>query len=118
MGASSVEREQAIWDSVRAKRWTDFQEFLHPQYVGVYAEGTRTAEQELAAIRKLDLDSALLNQFRVVDEGETTEIVSYRVAVKGRHVGRDIAVDYNAVSVWVRAGPDWRLISHAEVPIS
>jgi len=113
----AMSREQGVWDSVKAKQWDKFKEVLHPDYVGVYADGCRSAAQEVTATQGVNIQSIQIEEARIAQEGQTTEVVSYRAIVKGSASGQEFSGAYNMLSIWVRVNSGWKMIAHSEAAV-
>ena len=110
-------QENAVWQAIADHRFDTFAAFLDRDYVGIYGNAVRTAAQEVADVRMINLARFQISEFvmRTVDANNI--VVTYRVDISGNAQGQDFAGRFNVASYWHRAGRQWRVHLHSQVPI-
>jgi hypothetical protein len=81
---------------------------------GVYAEGIKTLDTEVADMAKTDLRDYSLSDTKVVFPHPKMAVVTYKATVQGTASGTDVSGTYNCASVWVEKGKKWVGALHAE----
>ena len=111
-------QENAVWQAIVDHKPEVFASFLDRDYVGVYADGFKTAAQELDQVRAISLARFQISDFvvRAVDASDL--VVTYRIDVSGTAQGRDFSGRYNTASYWHRIGRQWRIQFHSETQIA
>jgi hypothetical protein len=68
-----VAAEKDAWQSIKDKKFDQFQKMLATDFRGVYASGINDADKEVAAIRTLDFKSTVLlsTQIAALDQSRT-----------------------------------------------
>ena len=116
MEADLVALERELWDALASRRIDDFQRLLAPRFVSIDDGAVATADELLAAIEGLSLESYTLDGLTVTRTSPTVAVVSYRVWERVRTGDQEQERRTIAVSVWTRGGDAWRLAVHHETP--
>lgn len=112
---TALQRENAIWQSVRDKNIGSFAAKLAPDFVSVYGDGINDKSGELAGIRGIDLRSFAISDFRVRRVNPRDELVTYLLDMHAAAGKADISGRFWTTSLWHRQGGDWTIIYHSEV---
>ncbi len=110
-----TEKEKATWQSFQDKKSDVFRKFLADDYRGVYSDGMKTVDQEVASLGKSDLKSFSFSDVNVAFPDKDTAVLTYKVTVQGMIDGKDASGSYNAASVWHKGAGGWRGVFHTEV---
>jgi len=110
-----VTAEKAAWQTIKDKKFDQFQKMLASDFRGVYASGISKADEEAAEVRTLDLKSYTLGEIDVVFINNETAMTTYSVTIEGKEGTRDISGKMNAASVWKKDGSDWRVVFHTDM---
>ena len=89
-----LEKEKAAWQAFKDKKPDDFEKVVSAKVVGVYAEGTSDMQKELADMKKWDMKSFAISDYKVTADGSDTVVTTYKVTIEG-------------TSRW--EGPNWYL---------
>jgi hypothetical protein len=111
---SPLARETAVWNAVKAKRMDVFAASMTPDFVGVYAWGTHTRDQELSVVRNQTLRSFVIRNFKSHMVDVDTMLVTYTADVRGTDEGQSFSGRYWNTSLWHRAGGKWLTVYHGE----
>jgi hypothetical protein len=107
--------EKGAWQSIKDKKFDQFQKMVASDFRGVYPSGINTADKEVTEVRTLDLKSYTLGEMTVVFIGKDNALVTYQVEIQGTEGDRDISGKMNAASVWKKDGNDWRVVFHTDM---
>lgn len=110
-----VAAEKTAWQSIKDKKFDQFQKILASDFRGVYASGINKADSEAAEVRTLDLKSYTLGEIDVVFINKDTAMTAYSVTIDGTEGGKDISGKANAGSIWKKEGNDWHVIFHTDM---
>jgi hypothetical protein len=111
------EKETAAWQAYKDKKAEEFKKLAAPNFQGVYSEGIVNLDQEMKAMNETTFKSFELSDVKVVNADPNTATITYKVKIDGMQGGKDISGNYNAASVWLKQGADWRAILHTNVEI-
>jgi len=109
-----VQRELAVWQAAKDTKPDVFAAFLDATYSGVYGDGVHSRAVEIDAIRQEHLRSFALGSVASRQLDAHTQVLTYKITVKGDFGGADFSGDYWALSVWRSTGGQWLLIAHSE----
>ena len=107
--------EKGAWQSIKDKKFDQFQKMLASDFRGVYASGINKADKEMTEVRTLDLKSFTLGEIDVVFITKDTAMVTYPVNIEGTEGSKDISGKAYAASIWKKEGNDWRVAFHTDV---
>ena len=110
-----VAAEKAAWQSIKDKKFDQFQKMVASDFRSVYASGINKAEQENAEVKTLDLKSYTLGDIDVVFINNDIAMTTYSATVEGKEGTKDVSGKINAASVWKKDGSDWRLVFHTDM---
>ena len=113
--ANVINMEKAVWEAWKNKQTEAFKKSMASDYVGVYDEGVKTADKEMADMPKADLQSYSISDTKVTFPDADVAVITYKVAMKGTMAGKDFSGNYNSSSVWMKKGENWVTILHTEV---
>jgi len=109
-----VDKEKAAWQSFQDKKTDVFRKIFADDYQGVYSDGIKNADGEVAGLGKSDLKSFSLSDVNVAFPGKDTAILTYKVTTQGTMDGKDVSGTYNAASVWHKHADAWHAVLHTE----
>lgn len=109
-----LQREIAVWDSIKAKRMSEFAASMSRDFVGMYSWGTDNRAEELQIVRDQTLSSFALSKFRAVRVGRDDLLVTYFADVHGVSDGDDFSGRYSNTTLWHRTGGKWLTVYHGE----
>ena len=112
-----IAAEKGAWQSIKDKKFDQFQKMLASDFRGVYASGIHTPDQEVTQVRTLEMKSYTLGEMNVALIGKEGAMVTYQVEVQGTEAGRDISGKMNAASIWKKDGNDWRIVFHTDIQV-
>jgi hypothetical protein len=110
-----IAAEKGAWQSIKDKKFDQFQKILANDFRGVYASGISKADQENTQVRTLDLKSYTLGEMDVVFINKDTAMITYPVTIEGTEGGKDMSGKMNAASIWKKEGNDWRVVFHTDM---
>jgi len=90
--------EKSAWEAYKNKQTDAFKALLSKDYCGVYADGTKTLDAEVADMAK-------------------TAVITYKATQQATSGGKDISGTYNSGSVWVQHGGKWVGVFHTETKV-
>jgi hypothetical protein len=108
-------KEKAAWQAFKDRKGDDFKKVVHADFRGVYAEGISTMQTEMDDMKKWDMKSFAISDYKVTAVGEGTMVSTYKVTLEGTYDGKDASGTYNAGSVWAKQKGEWQAIFHTNV---
>jgi hypothetical protein len=105
-------KEKAAWQAFKDKKTDEFTKLLSPDFIAVYADGIQTKQQEIDSMKKWDMKSFALSDFKLVMTDADTALVTYTVKVEATVDGKEASGDYNAGSIWQMKKGEWHPIFH------
>ena len=108
-------QEKAAWQAFKDKDAAGFKKVVGPKMVGVYDDGVSSMKKELADMKKWDMKSFAIGDYKVTAAGADTMVASYTVTLVGTFDGKDAGGTYNAGSVWKMENGEWQAIFHTNV---
>ena len=106
--------EKSAWDAYKNKQADAFKTLMSKDYCGVYAEGVKNLDSELADMAKTDLRDYSFTDVKVVFPHPKVAVMTYKVALQANVGGRDMSGTYNSGSVWIQQGGKWVGALHTE----
>ena len=106
--------EKSAWEAYKNKRADAFKALMSKDYYGVYAEGVKTLDTEVADMAKSDLRDYSFSDIKVVFPHPKMAVMTYKAKVQATADGKDMSGTYNSGSVWVRQGDKWVGAFHTE----
>jgi hypothetical protein len=108
-------KEKAAWQAFKDKKPDDFKKVVDKDFRGVYAEGVSDMEKELSDMKKWDMKSFTISDYKAFSDEKDVIVTTYTVKLEGTYAGKDSSGTYNAGSVWKKEGNDWLAIFHTNV---
>ena len=105
-------KEKAAWQAFKDKKTDEFTKLLSPDFMAVYADGIQTKQQEIDSMKKWDMKSFALSDFKLVMTDADTALITYTVKVEATVDGKEASGDYNAGSIWQMKKGEWHPIFH------
>ncbi len=106
--------EKSAWEAYKNKQADAFKALMSKDYYGVYAEGVKTLDGELADMAKSDLRDYSFSDIKVVFPHPKMAVMTYKAKLQATADGKDISGTYNSGSVWVQQGGKWVGAFHTE----
>jgi hypothetical protein len=106
--------EKSAWEAYKNKQADAFKALMSKEYYGVYAEGVKTLDGELADMAKNDLRDYSFSEVKVVFPHPKMAVMTYKAKVQATADGKDVSGTYNSGSVWVQQGGKWVGAFHTE----
>jgi len=106
--------EKSAWEAYKNKQADTFKALMSKEYYGVYAEGIKTLDVELADMAKSDLRDYSFSEVKVVFPHPKVAVMTYKAKMQATADGKDISGTYNSGSVWVQQGGKWVGAFHTE----
>ncbi len=110
-----MEKEKSAWQAFKDKDAAGFQKIVDHDMVGVYADGVSGMTEELADMKKWDMKSFKISDFKSHSDEKDVVVMSYKVTLEGTYDGKDASGTYNAGSVWKMEDGKWLAIFHTNV---
>ena len=108
-------KEKAAWQAFKDKKGDDFKKVVDKDFRGVYAESIANMETELADMKKWDMKSFAISDYKTFSDEKDVIVSTYVVKLEGTYDGKDASGTFNAGSVWKKEGNDWLAIFHTNV---
>jgi hypothetical protein len=108
-----MEKEKAAWQAFKDKDADGFQKVVDHDMVGIYADGISDMAKELADMKKWDMKSFKISDFKSHSDEKDVVVTSYVVTLEGTYDGKDVSGTYYAGSVWKIENGKWLAIFHS-----
>jgi hypothetical protein len=108
-------KEKAAWQAFKDKKADDFKKVVDKDIRCVYADGISNLEKELSDMKKWDIKSFEISDFKAFSDEKDVMVTTYTVKVEGTMDGKDASGTYNAGSVWKQEKDAWMAIFHTNV---
>ncbi len=109
--------EKSAWEAYKNKQTDAFKALMSKDYCGVYAEGVKNLDSELADMAKSNLREYSFADMKVVFPHPKVAVATYKATVQATSEGKDISGTYNSGSVWVQQGGKWIGVFHTETKV-
>ena len=109
--------EKSAWEAYKNKQTDAFKALLSKDYCGVYADGTKTLDAEVADMAKTDLRDYSFADVKVAFPHPKVAVITYKATQQATSGGKDISGTYNSGSVWVQHGGKWVGVFHTETKV-
>src|SRR2546423_4963459 len=103
-------KEKAAWQAFKDKKGDDFKKVVDKDFRGVYAESIANMDTELADMKKWDMKSFAISDYKTFSDEKDVIVSTYVVKLEGTYDGKDASGTFNAGSVWKKEGTDWLAI--------
>ena len=107
--------EDSVWKAYKNKQLRSVEGLLYKTYYGVYADGIKTLNMEVADMDKTDIDSYLLADINVEFPNPSIAVITYKTSQRGTFDGKDVSGNYYNESVWVKKGDRWLNTFHTAI---
>ncbi len=91
-----------------------FKALLSKDYCGVYADGVKTLDVEVAGMAKTDLRDYSFADVKVMFPHPKVAVITYKAMQHTTSAGQDVSGTYNSGSVWIKEGGKWIGVFHTE----
>jgi len=112
--AEITDLEKAAWEAFKNKQADAFKKYLAADYCGVYADGIKNADKEVADMEKSELRDYSLADMKVVFPSADVAVTTYKATLQGSSGGQDTSGTYNVASVWAKKGGKWLVVFHTD----
>jgi hypothetical protein len=114
-GTAITDSEKAAWEAYKNKQADVFKKYLTTDYCGVYAEGIKNVDKEVADMEKTELRDYSFADMKVVFPSADVAVATYKATLQSSSGGQDTSGTYNVASVWIKKGGKWLVIFHTDV---
>jgi hypothetical protein len=112
--AAITESEKSAWEAYKNKQTDTFKKYLATDYSGVYADGVKNLDKEVADMEKSELRDYSLTDMKVVFPSADVAVTTYKATLQGSSGGQDTSGTYNVASVWIKKGGKWLVVFHTD----
>src|SRR5678815_492394 len=112
--AAITESEKSAWEAYKNKQADAFKKYLATDYCGVYAEGIKNVEKEVADMEQTELRDYSFADMKVVFPSADVAVTTYKATLQSSSGGQDTSGTYNVASVWIKKGGKWLVIFHTD----
>jgi hypothetical protein len=106
--------EKSAWEAYKNKKADAFKALMSKDYYGVYSEGVKTLDTEVADMSKSDLRDYSFSDVKVVFPRPKMAVMTYKAKMQATADGKDVSGTYNTGSVWIQQGGKWVGVLHTE----
>jgi Domain of unknown function (DUF4440) len=107
--------EKSGWEAFKNKQTEAFKALLSTGYFGVYADGVKTADQEVAGMSKTELRDYSFADVKVMFPRGGVAVITYKATQQATSGDQDVSGTYNCGSVWVKEGGKWLVAFHTDI---
>src|SRR5438552_18111172 len=108
-------KEKTAWQTFKDKDAAGFKKVVDKDFLGVYAEGVSDMDKELSDMKKWDMKSFTIGDYKAISDEKDVIVTTYTVKIEGTFEGKDASGTYNAGSVWKIENGAWMAIFHTNV---
>jgi hypothetical protein len=108
-------KEKAAWQAFKDKKADDFKKVVDKDFMGVYAEGVSDMDKEMSDMKKWDMKSFAISDYKAFSDEKDVMVTTYTVKIEGTYDGKDSSGTYNAGSVWKLENGAWMAIFHTNI---
>ena len=108
-------KEKNAWQTFKDKDAAGFQKVVDKDFMGVYAEGVSDMAKEMSDMKKWDMKSFAISDYKSFSDEKDVIVTTYTVKIEGTMDGKDASGTYNAGSVWKLENGAWMAIFHTNV---
>ncbi|MEO8439902.1 MAG: nuclear transport factor 2 family protein [Spartobacteria bacterium] len=105
-------KEKAAWQAFKDKNADGFKAVADHDMIGVYADGIADMAKEMSDMKKWDMKSFKISDFKGHSDEKDVFVTSYTVTIEGTFDGKDASGTYYAGSVWKQENGLWLAIFH------
>jgi hypothetical protein len=109
--------EKSAWEAYKNKQTDAFNALLSKDYCGIYADGNKTLDAEVADMAKTDLRDYSFADVKVVFPHPKVAVITYKATQQATSGGKDVSGTYNSGSVWIQMGGKWLGVFHTETKV-
>jgi hypothetical protein len=113
--AAMEAKEKTAWQTFKDKKADDFKKVVDKDFLGVYAEGVSDMAKEMSDMKKWDMKSFEISDYKIFSDEKDVVVSTYVVKIEGTYDGKDASGTYNAGSVWKAENGKWMAIFHTNV---
>ena len=99
-----MEKEKAAWQAFKEKDADGFKKVVDHDMVGIYADGIADMAKEMSDMKKWDMKSFAISDYKSHSDEKDVVVTSYVVTIKGTFDGKDASGTYNAGSCLENGG--------------
>jgi len=108
-------KEKEAWQAFKDKKADDFKKVVDKDFLGVYAEGVSDMDKEMSDMKKWDMKSFAISDYKSFSDEKDVIVATYTVKLEGTYDGKDMAGTYNCGSVWKMEKGQWMAIFHTNI---
>ena len=108
-------KEKAAWQAFKDKDADGFKRVVDGDMIGVYEDGIADMAKEMSDMRKWDMKSFTLSDYKTHSDEKDVVVATYTVTIQGTFDGQDASGTYNAGSVRKLEDGKWLAIFHTNV---
>ncbi len=105
-------KEKAAWQAFKDKKADDFKKIVDKDFRGVYAEGISDIDKEVSDMKKWDMKSFAISNYKAFSDEKDVIVATCVVKLEGTYDGKDASGTFNCGTVWKKEGNDWLAIFH------
>ena len=109
-----IDSEKSAWEAYKNKQADAFKKYLATDYCGVYAEGIKNVDKEVADMEKTELRDYSFADMKVVFPSADVAVTTYKATLQSSSGGQDTSGTYNVASVWIKKGGKWLVTFHTD----
>ena len=113
--AAITDSEKSAWEAYKNKQADAFKKYLATDYCGVYAEGIKNVDKEVAGMEQTELRDYSFADMKVVFPSSDIAVTTYKATLQSSAGGQDTSGTYNVASVWAKKDGKWHVIFHTDV---
>jgi hypothetical protein len=107
--------EESAWQAYKNRQPRSFEKLFYKTYYGVYANGIKTLDMEVADLEKTDLDNYSFADIKVEFPNANIAVITYKTTQQATFDGKDVSGTYYNESVWVKKGQKWLNTFHTAI---
>jgi hypothetical protein len=116
--AAAIEKEKAIWDTIKNKDYEAFGNMLADDQTEVVGDGVYDKAATITAVREFEPSEVILSDWKYLPIDRDSFVLIYTAKTKGKYKGKEFPpASVRASSAWVNRDGKWLAKYHQECDI-
>ena len=107
--AEAIAKERAVWDALKTKDYTAFENMLSTDYLEVLPDGVNDKATTLVEVKDLEITDITPSDWRFIPLDKDAALLVYSANIKGKFKGQALPEGpYRIASGWVNRAGKWQ----------
>jgi hypothetical protein len=106
--------ETKFWQDIKDQKWSEVESRIAPYFQSVQPDGVHNKDQELAAIKNLNVTNFILSDVKTTGDKDIL-VVTYVITLAETLKEQRLVANAYRLSVWQNNNGNWQEIAHANL---